>query len=206
MAGRRTARTGQQTRGDGPRTTDHGPRTTQRRPPFLAVGRVLAPFGLRGEVRIEFLTDFPDRFRGLKQIFIGSDFSGNDGDASAFTPVNLERFRYHRGQGVLKLAGYDDRNAAETLRDLLLWVPTSEAVPLSEDEYFVYQIEGLAVWTTKGEHLGTVTEVLFTGSNDVYVVQDANGREILIPAIADVIQQVDLANGRLVVELMEGLV
>jgi 16S rRNA processing protein RimM len=167
-----------------------------REPPFLAIGRVLAPFGLRGEVRIEILTDFPDRFHDLQRIFIG--------DPPA--PMSVERFRRHRGQGILKLEGCNDRNAAEALRDLLLWVPTSEAVPLGEDEYFVYQIEGLEVWTTEGEHVGTITEVLFTGSNDVYVVQGANGREILIPAIADVVQQVDLVNGRLVVEMMEGLV
>ena len=78
-------------------------------------------------------------------------------------------------------------------------------MPLGEDEYYVYQIVGLDVWTGEGEHLGRVSEVLFTGANDVYVVQGEKG-EILIPAVEDVVLEVDLASGRLTVELMEGLI
>lgn len=195
MARRRVARP---TKGGVPESSAQ-PGNTQgdsRHPPFLAVGRILAPFGLRGEVKIEVLTDFPDRFRKLKQLFMG--------DPPA--PVTLERVRRLHEQPILKFEGYDSRDAAEILRNLILWVPTSEAAPLGEDEYYVFQIEGLNVWTTQGEHLGAVTEVLFTGSNDVYVVRDANGREILLPALADVVREVDLDGERMIVELMDGLV
>ena len=80
-----------------------------------------------------------------------------------------------------------------------------EAMPLEQDEYYEHQIAGLAVWTAGGEYLGTVHEVISTGSNDVYLVR-GEGREILIPAIEDVVLEINLAQGRLVVELMEGLV
>ena len=78
-------------------------------------------------------------------------------------------------------------------------------MPLEQDEYYEYQIIGLAVWTTGGEYLGTVDEVISTGANDVYVVRGEE-REILIPAIEDVVLEINLAQGRMVVELMEGLI
>jgi 16S rRNA processing protein RimM len=87
----------------------------------------------------------------------------------------------------------------------LVQIPIEEAMPLGEDEYYVYQIVGLDVWTAEGEYLGRISEVLFTGANDVYVVQGEKG-EILIPAIEDVVLEVDLDGGRLTVELMEGLI
>ncbi len=107
---------------------------------------------------------------------------------------------------VVKIAGYDDRQAAESLRGLRFYIPASEAMPLDEDEYYVWQIEGLEVWTTDDQYLGVVTEVIFTGSNEVYVAQDESGREVLIPAIEDVVQEVDLEGGRLIVQLLEGLI
>ncbi len=177
-------------------TTPGGDPGENRPPPFLAVAHIVAPFGIKGEVRAELLTDFPDRFRNLEHLFMGNPPA----------PVNLERVRHSRDQLLIKIEGYDDRDAAETLRGQELWVPTSEAMPLGEDEYYVYQIEGLAVWTTQGQHLGKVTEILFTGGNDVYVVEDEQGHEILIPAIADVVKEVDLDTGRLVIELLEGLI
>jgi 16S rRNA processing protein RimM len=104
------------------------------------------------------------------------------------------------------LAGCDDRAVAETLRTYLIQVPLEEAIPLEEDEYFEHQILGLEVWTAAGELLGEVAEILYTGANEVYVVRGHSPRrEILVPAIEDVVQVVDLEAGKLVVELPEGL-
>lgn len=163
--------------------------------PYIIIGRVVRPWGTRGEVKVEIMTDFPHRFALLKRVYLGREA----------TPFALKGFKLHKGWAILKLAGCDDRTAAEKLRGKLVQIPMEEAMPLGEDEYYVYQIVGLTVWTTKGERLGRVTEVLSTGSNDVYVVRDGE-REILIPAIEDVVKEIDLAGGRMVVELMEGLI
>ena len=164
-------------------------------PRYLVVGRIVAPWGVRGEVKVAIETDFPERFKRLKRVYLGEKA----------TPFVLEGSRLHKGHALLKLGGCDDRNAAEKLRGQLVQIPLEEAMPLGEDEYYVYQIVGLDVWSTEGEHLGRVGEVLFTGANDVYVVQGEKG-EILIPAVEDVVLEVDIAGGRLTVELMKGLV
>jgi 16S rRNA processing protein RimM len=164
-------------------------------PRYLVIGKIVAPWGVRGEVKVAIETDFPERFEQLKRVYLGEK-------ATAFV---LEGSRLHKRDALLKLGGCDDRDAAEKLRGQLVQIPIEEAMPLGEDEYYVYQIVGLDVWTTEGEHLGRVSEVLFTGANDVYVVQGEKG-EILIPAIEDVVLEVDIAGGRLTVELMKGLV
>jgi len=164
-------------------------------PRYLVVGKIVAPWGVRGEVKVAMETGFPERFKRLRRVYLGEK-------AISFV---LEGSRLHKGHALLKLRGCDDRDAAEKLSGQLVQIPIEEAMPLGEDEYYVYQIVGLDVWTTGGEHLGRVSEVLFTGANDVYVVQGERG-EILIPAVEDVVLEVDLSGSRLTVELMEGLI
>ena len=164
-------------------------------PPYLAIGKVVRPWGVRGEVKVEILTDWAERFALLEYVYLGEEVK----------LYRLERFRLHQGYALLKLTGCDDRNAAESLRGQVVQIPHEEAMPLDEDEYYVYQIEGLEVWTDEGESLGRVVEVLFTGCNEVYVVHGPGG-EVLIPAIADVVLEVDLEGGRLIVHLMDGLI
>jgi 16S rRNA processing protein RimM len=156
------------------------------------VGKVLAPWGTRGELKVEILTDFPDRFRELKGVYVGGK------------SWMVEGYRRHRRWAILKLEGCADRNSAEKLRGELVEIPLEEAVPLSEDEYYIYQIVGLEVWTSEGEYLGRVSEVLFTGANEIYVVEGERG-EILVPAIEDVVKGVELEEGRLIIEPLEGM-
>ena len=163
-------------------------------PRYLVVGRIVAPWGVRGEVKVEILTAFPYRFSGLKMVYLGPEYE----------PCALRGFRLHKGFALLRLEGCSDRNAAERLRGQLIHVPVEEAVLLGEDEYYIYQIIGLEVWTGAGVRLGRVVEVLFTGANEVYVVKGERG-EILIPAIEEVVKRVDLEAGRLLVEPLEGL-
>ncbi len=140
------------------------------------------------------MTGFPDRFSLLKRIYLGERLS----------PAILEGHRFHKSRIILKLAGCDSRNEAEVLRGELVQVPIDEAMPLKEDEYYLYQVLGLEAWSTEGEFLGRVDDVLITGSNDVYVVRDGD-REILIPAISDAVKEVDIKKGQLTVHLLEGL-
>lgn len=169
-----------------------GEHPARRVPRYLVVGRVVAPWGTRGELKVAILTDFPDRFRELKRVYLGDE------------SWTLEGHRRHGRWVILKLAGCADRNSAGKLRGELVQVPLEEAAPLSEDEYYIYQIVGLEVWTSEGEHLGRVSDVLFTGANEVYVVEGERG-EILVPAIEDVVKEVDLEGGRLIVEPLEGM-
>ena len=164
-------------------------------PRYLVIGRVAKPWGIQGEVKVEIMTDFPDRFSLLRKIYLGPKA----------VPFILEGFRLHKGAALLKLEGCQDRAAVEKLRGQLVQIPIEEAMPLEQDEYYEHQIVGLAVWTAGGEHLGTVDKIISTGSNDVYVVR-GKGREVLIPALEDVVLEVNLAQGRLIVELIEGLI
>ena len=176
-----------------------GASTTTPEPRFLAIGQVVSAHGIRGELKVEILTDDPDRFRLLDQVWVGLD-----GEEPLSTPI--ESHRLHKRHLLLKLAGCNDRTTAETFRGLLIQIPFEEALPLEEDEYYEYQIVGLAVWTVAGEHLGQIEEIIYTGANDVYVVRGDHPRqEILIPFLADVVLEIDLETGRMVVELPEGL-
>lgn len=161
---------------------------------FLEVARIVAPHGLRGEVRALLITDFPERFAATERLYIGPKR----------VPYEVEAARLHRGMVILKLRGVDTVAQAESLRGALVAVPEREAVALPEGSYFWHQIIGLEVVTVEGERLGTVEEILPTGSNDVYVVRQA-GREVLLPAIAQVVKSIDLEKRRILVELMPGL-
>jgi 16S rRNA processing protein RimM len=167
-------------------------------PRYLAIGQIIGAHGLGGELKVALLTQEPTRFGWLKRVYVGRE-------EEEPLPQKMEGFRLHQGRVLLKLEGCDDRTAAEALRGAFVQVPIEEAIPLKEGEYYEHQIVGLAVWTAKGEALGEVVEILYTGANDVYVVRGLDRSEILIPAIAGVILKVDLEAGRLVVELPEGL-
>jgi 16S rRNA processing protein RimM len=152
-----------------------------------------------GELKVAIVSDDPQRFARLQRVFLGPD------DETPL-PCRVESTRLHGGHVLIKLEGCDDRTAALAQRDTLLFVPLEEAIPLAEDEYYEHQIVGLEVWTTAGEFLGKVVDILYSRANEVYVVQDeSTRREILLPAIEEVVQTIDLEAGRLVVHLMEGL-
>jgi 16S rRNA processing protein RimM len=143
------------------------------------------------------LTEFPERFAVTKQVYLG--------DAFEATLYPLKSYRWHKDHVLLTLAGVNDRNEAETLKGQLVQVPIDEAMPLPEGVYYHYQLVGLKVVTTGGERLGTLADVMETGANDVYVV-DNKGQQILLPAIPDVVKSIDLEKGQMVIEVIDGLI
>ena len=161
---------------------------------YLVVARIVSPQGNRGEVKAEVITDFPERFASTTAVHLGPDHRRYE----------VESHRFLEDAVVLKLRGVDTIDQAEALRGKLVEVPEEEAVKLPEDHYFWHQILGLQVVTVEGELLGKVDEILQTGSNDVYVVHGPRG-ELLIPAIKQVVRSVDLAEGKITVELLPGL-
>ena len=148
--------------------------------------------GARGELKVEPLTDFPERFAPGASVWVGTD------------QYTIRHARPHRDALLLELDGIETRQQAEALRGLLLEVPEDELAALAEDQYFSFQILGMAVVDRDGQSLGRIEEVLETGANDVYVVRSAEG-ELLIPAIDSVVKEVDVAARRMVVDVPEGL-
>jgi 16S rRNA processing protein RimM len=158
------------------------------------VARVVGAHGLRGELVCSLLTDFPERFKTTEEVLVGQPPE----------PRRVERHRLERGRVILKLAAIDDRSAAEALRGGLVEVPLEQAVKLPAGSYYWHEIVGLRVEDRQGRLLGQVAEVLPTGSNDVYVVRSTEG-ELLLPAIKDVVLDIDRERGVMTVELIPGL-
>jgi 16S rRNA processing protein RimM len=206
-------------------------------PEHLIVGQVVAPFGVKGELKVNILTEFPDRFKKLQRVVL-APFSSiapglaptaalnprtvrnalpstsplDPGDASQrppwkapkeATPFNIEGSRIHKSQLLLKLEEVDGVDRAEALRGYWVLGPTAEARRLPRGAYYIYQIVGSEMYTEAGALIGTVTDVLTTSANDVYVVkgpgvQDPKG-ELLVPAIKIVVKKMDIEGHRIVI-------
>ncbi len=159
----------------------------------LLIGQISAPQGLHGELRVYPHTDFPERFADLDTVALQC---GEE-------PVRRVKILAAHVLGrriILQLEGVETREQAEALRGVKLFIPKSWAVPLAEDEYYHYQLLGLQVVTTTGEELGAITQIHATGANDVYETPLA-----LIPAVKEYIREIDLEQGRMVVEARRGL-
>ena len=165
-------------------------------PRYLAIGSIVGVHGIRGELKVLALTDYPERFKPGQRVFVGRE--------PALVAMEIVAARPHHGAWLVKLASIADRNAAELLRDQYLLIPESEAMPLAPHENYVHDLLGMAVATDAGESLGTLKEVLFTAANEVYVIAGPSG-EILIPALRSVVLDVDLVERRMTVRLPEGL-
>jgi 16S rRNA processing protein RimM len=161
-------------------------------PEFITVGQVLAPWGVRGKLKVKVITEFPERFAPSARVYIKRQ------------PMSVESAQWQKGRLVLKLDQVDSRQAAQKLRGQPIEIHRSQLYPLPEGQYYHFQIVGLEVWTTQGERLGKITDILSAPSNDNYVVRGAKG-EILIPAIADVVKSIDLERGRVTIEPIKGL-
>jgi len=164
-------------------------------PRFLVIGQIGKPHGVRGEIRVVIHTDLPERFTWLEEVYVGQS------DPSL---VPVENVRFHKNWVLVKLAGYDDRDAVEVLRGQLLQVDESQAIPLEEGEYYLYQLEGLQVLSDEGKGLGTIVQVLETGANNVFVVRGQDG-ELLLPDTKEVVLDIDFDLGQMTVHLLPGL-
>ena len=161
---------------------------------FLAIGKIVAPRGIRGELKVNSETEEPARCYDLEEVYLGEEH----------VRFVVRRVRLHKNQALLQLEGIEDRDEAELWRDAYVYVHIKDALPLREGEYYYHQIEGLDVLSEEGVLLGKVTEIIATGANDVYVIEGAEG-ELLLPAIKDVILEVDLDRGVMIVRVPEGL-
>jgi len=178
------------------RPSDSPEKGSARQPhDYLVVGRIVRPHGIRGGLVVEQFSKLIQSIRPGTEIFIGDSTA-----ASIVTSI-----RSHRGRHILVIKGCDDRDTAEQWRDAEIRLESSGAEPLTDGEYYHWQLLGLHVYSEDGEALGEIAEILETGANDVFIVRSETGVEVLLPAIESVIRDVDLAQGKVIVHLLPGL-
>ena len=157
----------------------------------IVIGRVGAAHGIHGDLRIIPLTDFPERFSALREVMVGDEL------------LHVAHVKPQEKNFLMRFREYTVREDAQRLTGRLLTVARAEAAPLDEGEYYVFDIVGLTVYDEEDNELGSVENVLRTGSNDVYAVRSEDGRELLIPALRAVVQSIDVPSGRMTVRLPE---
>jgi 16S rRNA processing protein RimM len=165
---------------------------------WIEIGQIIKSHGLAGRVKVLSYLESDRLLTALKDVYIGPDR-----DSSKRYPIEHVRTE-GRSHFSLKLEGVEDRNAADALRGHRITVPYESLEPLPAGEYYWEDLIGLAVVTEDGKPLGRIESIFPTGGNDVYVCK-AEGREILLPAIAEVIRSVDIQAGTVTVRLMRGL-
>lgn len=164
-------------------------------PAFLAAGKIRRPHGVRGDILLELYTDFPERLQPGKTVYLGEKHQ----------QVTIRSQRTHKDGLLLGFDGYDTPEAAGPLRNQTLYVTREDSPELPEGEYYFHELIDLDVLEENGTRLGNLTEIIETGANDVYVVTSSSGSEILLPAIPDVIKEVDIKARRMTVHLLPGL-
>lgn len=165
---------------------------------LLRVGVISSTHGIKGEVKVFPTTDDVNRFKKLKEVIL-------DTGKEQLT-LHIESVKFFKQFVILKFKEYNNINDIEIYKGKDLLVTRENALPLKEGEYFITDMIGLNVITDEGEDFGTLTDVLQTGANDVYVVKMKNGKEALLPAIDQCVLDVNLETSTIKVHIMEGLI
>lgn len=171
---------------------------------WILIGEVVATQGNKGEIRVFPHTDFPERFETMDEVFLFHR-SSDDPDLK----LELENSRLHKGFAILKLKSVDTINDALKFKGMEIKVARDQVVPLPPGSNYIFDLIGLTVETSEGLLVGKISDVLKTGANDVYVIQAnpeiTQNQEILIPVIDDVVLEIDITRGRVMINLLDGL-
>lgn len=163
---------------------------------YLAIGYLRRPHGVSGEIIMDLHTDFPERIKSGRKIYIGEKHES----------ATIGTVREHGNGLLVKIRGYDSPEDIGRFRNQWVYVKAKEVPPLPEGQFYKHELVDLDVFEDNGNPLGKLVEILETGANDVYIVRDEAGREILLPAIPSVILNLDMEARRITVHLIEGLV
>ena len=164
---------------------------------YIYIGRVANTHGVRGELKVFPTTDDPARFKKLKKVVL-EDTKGNDREYKVLGIKMANKFV------LVKLEGVEDMDSALQLKQSIVKIPKKQALPLEKDEFYVQDLIGLEVFE-EGDRIGVMKDVLFTGANDVYVIEMLDGRELLLPNIKACVLDVSLRKKRMDVHVMKGL-
>lgn len=165
---------------------------------YLEIGQIVNTFGIKGQVKVVPFTDDITQFDTLKQIYIEK--------RKNLELFKIEKTNYHKNMIILKLKGIDTPEQAESLRNCYIKINRKDARKLPEGTYFIVDLIGLDVYTDEEKLLGTLEDIYNAGSSDIYVVRTSEGKQILLPAIKDVIKKVDIENKKVIVHIIEGLI
>ena len=165
---------------------------------MLQVGVITQTHGVRGEVKVFPTTDDVNRFKKLKQVILDT--------GKETMPLEIQSVKFFKQFVILKVKGIDNINDIEKYKRCSLYVTREHAVALEEDEYFIADMIGMEVCTEDGNIFGTLKDVIETGANDVYVIENAEHGEVLVPAIKECIRSVDIEKGQMMIHLMDGLI
>lgn len=168
-----------------------------QQPDYVIIGRITKPHGVRGAVKVEPITDDPNRFSLLDKVYVGSE--DKPGDA-----VDIERVQFQNKLLILSLANVTSREAADALRGKYLHIPADQALDLPDGSVYIYDLIGLKVVTNKNEFVGTVKDFQEYPANDMFVIEN-DGREYLIPDVPDIVQDVNIEDGTIIINPIDGL-
>lgn len=164
---------------------------------YLELGQIVNVKGLKGEVKVNSFTDDNTKFERILKVFLKQK--------ETLKEYEIEKVGYNKNQIIIKFKGVNSVEEAETLRNSYIVVDRDIFGELPEGVYYIADLIGLDVFTEANEYLGKVDDIFSTGSNDVYVVKDELGKQKLLPGIDEVIKQIDLESGKIIVNLIEGL-
>lgn len=165
---------------------------------LMEIGQIVNTYGIKGFLKVNPFTDNINRFEDLDSIYIQTKK-----DLEIF---KIEEVKYSKNMVLLKLKGIDDINIAESYRNCYIKINRDDAVKLPQDTYFIVDLLNMEVITEEGEKLGYIFDVYPTGSNDIYVVRNDEGKQVLLPAIGQVIKKVDTKSKKMIVHLLAGLI
>lgn len=164
---------------------------------FFEIGQIVNTFGIKGMVKVNPFTDDITRFDDLKKVIVVTKKERKE--------FEIQEVKYHKNMVLLKLKGIDKIEEAENLRNAYLEIARGDEPSLEEGTYYIVDLIGLEVYTEDDKLLGKVDDIFNTGSNDIYVVKDELGKQILLPGIGEVIKKIDLENQKIIVHLLKGL-
>ncbi len=163
----------------------------------LQVGIISSTHGVKGEVKVFPTTDDMNRFKKLKEVLLDT--------GKEIMTLEIEGVKFFKQYAILKFKNYDNINDIERYKGKSLYVPRSNAVKLKKDEYFVADLIGIRVINEEDKEIGTMTDYMETGANDVYTITMRDGRELLLPAIKQCVLDVDIEHKQMRVHILEGL-
>lgn len=165
---------------------------------YLEIGQIVNTFGIKGMVKVKPFTDDIRRFDKLKKVYIQKQKVKEE--------YEIEEVKYHKEMVLIKFKGIENLEEANLLRNYYLFVNRADEEPLEEGRYYIVDMLGLEVYTDEEKKLGVLEDIFNTGSNDIYVVKDELGKQILLPATKEVIKKVDIENKKMIVHLIPGLI
>lgn len=165
---------------------------------FLEIGQIVNTFGIKGMVKIKPFTDDITRFDDLKKVYVQTN--------KIKKQYEIEDVKYHKDMVLIKFKGIDKIEEAELLRNSYLKVDRKDEPELEEGTYYIVDLLGLDVYSDKGELLGKLDDIFNNGSTDIYVVKNELGKQLLLPAISDVIKEINLEEKKIVIHILKGLI